>query len=579
MAVERAEKSDKVAEPKHETASLTVPNSDMATAQRDQKKDQPNVIEDNKIRFDQVASLYGPQGVNREFATPLNGQAVGDANPQVKPVGDAQPKPIGDAQPNPLNDKTAPVTDNGAPIRPSDIQQQKTRLENLTSGMTPDQAAEVHKDMAAIENRKPPLDAKQVNDIYNYTSNVLEYKDGKTNLSENERNQLAGSILHNASLRTGLDQGFHNTCNVTTLERRLNITNPAEAARIVSQVAVDGEYKSNGKTIYADKASLKMDSEAAIKFGDQRMDGKRDYASQVFDQATVNDYWQRQNPPLRYSQERPTGQGDTGERLRREDGREVNGPDGKPMRQPALSADAMAEIGSRLGFKGQYIIANADVAGDHNTNGAQKVHSYQEFSDALTANKPPAIIMVNANDKLFGGTGDKGGAGGWHVVNVSDYQAGPPAKVFMTNQWGEANNKWVNVSDLYNATLPSNAGRVDDNGQGGGQGDRGQGGQGDRGQGGQGGQGGDQGGRHGWSRNDGVMREDDFQNWKKHMQLEDEQQNEHKDKKPAQKVEGDPQTQIGSLENLLQAAHERHDVETENLLRQQVESLRATAGN
>jgi len=64
-------------------------------------------------------------------------------------------------------------------------------------------------------------------------------------LSADERNQLAGSILHNASLRTGIDQGFHNTCNVTTLERRLNITNPAEAARIVSEVGLTGQFKSN----------------------------------------------------------------------------------------------------------------------------------------------------------------------------------------------------------------------------------------------------------------------------------------------------------------------------------------------
>jgi len=33
-------------------------------------------------------------------------------------------------------------------------------------------------------------------------------------------------------------------------------------------------------------------------------------------------------------------------------------------------------------------------------------HNYQEFSDALTSGNPPAIIMVNANDKLFGGNGD-----------------------------------------------------------------------------------------------------------------------------------------------------------------------------
>ena len=556
---ETAEKFDKpkeTANPGHSALAYT--NHDMATAQSaGRHTENPNVVEGGQVKF---TDIYGPQGVNKDLATPL---AVAQFKENNLPT-DAKPAVVA-----PVVDKTGAVTDNAAPINPADVQVQKTRLEHLTQGMTTDQAAEVQKDMKAIENRKPPLTADQVNKIYDSTSKLLENPNNSSPLSADERNQLAGSILHNASLRTGLDQGFHNTCNVTTLERRLNITNPAEAARIVSEVGLTGEYKSlkDGKMIKLDAASLSEDRESKLAFGDARTDGKRDYASQIFDQATINDYWQHQKPPLYYSQRAPEGQSDTGERLRFANHQEVPGPDGKPMRQPALSTDAMAEIGKSLGFTGQYIISNAEVGGPNNTDGSSKVHNYQEFSDALTSGKPPAIIMVNANDKLFGGTGDNGGSGGWHVVNVSDYQAGPPAKIFMTNQWGSENNKWVNVSDLYNATLPSNAGRVDQNGQGGSDRGQGQGGS-DRGQ--------DQGGKGGWSRNDGVMRDEDYRKWRQDLF---DKSWKNSDENPLKKnPQLDPQAQIEPLQAMLKEAQNKNESFQVEIIQKQIQDIMATTG-
>ena len=177
--------------------------------------------------------------------------------------------------------------------------------------------------------------------------------------------------------------------------------------------------------------------------------------------------------------------------------------------------------------------------------------------------------MVNANDKLFGGTGDKGGAGGWHVVTASNYEAGPPARVFMTNQWGSENNKWVNVSDLYNSTLANNAGRVDQNGNqggrdqggdnGGNQRGRNQGGdnggnQGGRNQGGD--NGGNQGGtdQRGWSRNDGVMRDEDYRKWRQDLfdQYTKKDDPNHKQNKTT--VE-----QLAPLQSMLDDARTKND--------------------
>lgn len=555
--VETAEKTEKasVREAPHSTANISVSNTEMAAA-RTPTEPRPNVVQDGQLQF---SNIYGPTGVSPELATPLKAGKPGESGAK-----------LGDGT-TPVTDKTGNPTDNPASVS-NDAAVIKSRqdLMKLTDGMTADQRAEVEKDIKAIESRNPPLSADQVRGIYDSTSKLLRNDGGHSPLSADERNQLAGSILHNASLRTGTDQGFHNTCNVTTLERRLNVTNPAEAARIVSEVGLTGQFQSSdGKMIKLDAASLHEDRESSLKFGDQQTDGKRNYASQLFDQATVNDYWQHQKPPLFYSQVAPTSQSDTGERLKYANGQEVMGPDGKPMRQPALSVDAMADIGKRLGFSGNYIISNADVGGPDKTDGTAKVHSYQEFSDALTSGKPPAIIMVNANDKLFGGNGDKGGSGGWHVVSVSDYKAGPPPQVFMNNQWGSANNKWVNVSDLYNATLPSNAGRVDEGGrqqQGGGD------------QGGQGGQqgGGDQGGnRRGWSRNDGVMRDEDYKTWRQDVF---DKAWKDMDENPLKKHPNlDPSVQIAPLQSMLDDAVSRHDSLQEGILRNRIENIRASS--
>lgn len=536
--VETAEKVEKSVKEAPSAANLTMTNESMATATRVPAEARANVVQaDGKLQF---GNIYGPEGVNPEIATPL-AAAARPGDPVVR-TGD------GKIVPAKVTDNVGTPTDNPASVsNDAGVIKSRQDLAQLTDGMTPDQKREVQANFAAIENRKPPLSAEQVKSIYDSTAKLLRNEGDQSPLSSNERNQLAASILHNASLRTGLDQGFHNTCNVTTLERRLNITNPAEAARIVSEVGLTGQFRSkDGQVIKLDAASLHEDNESRLQFGDRAADGKRNYASQLFDMAQVNNYWQHQKPPLFYSQVPPTGQSDTGERLTYANGTEVKGPDGKPMRQPALSTDAMAEIGNDLGFTGKFIISNADVAGRGPSDGTAKVRNYQEFTDALTNGQPPAIIMVNSNDRLFGGNGDKGGSGGWHVVNVSDYKAGPPAQVFMTNQWGSANNKWVNVSDLYNATLPTNTGRVGADGQGGGQTDQGGGQQG----------GGDQGGgRRGWSRNDGVMRDEDFQSWKKTL-VEPTDENKPK---PQQQLR---EQQILPLqEKLKQAIEDRDDAQ------------------
>ncbi len=213
----------------------------------------------------------------------------------------------------------------------------------------------------------------------------------------------------------------------------------------------DGKPIKDGDPVHVnlDPNSLHPDGETNFRSGKlDANDGNRNYASQVFDMATVNDYWQKQHPPAIYTQTNARdGQGDTGERLMYANGQEMRGPDGRPMRQPGLGTEAMAQIGKDVGLEGNFVVSTKQFqeSGEPGEKGEHRTQTYDEFKKALTDN-PTSIIALNAKDKLFTGTENKGGAQGGHVVTVSDFKKGEngqPDEVYMRNQWGSENNKWV----------------------------------------------------------------------------------------------------------------------------------------
>ena len=509
---------------------------------------QPEAIRPDGTMDFSATSIYGKNSHGLETTV-----AAAQARPAEVAAPQAPGRP-GDVQ-RAGNDALPKPSDTLASgVNPADVAQSKEKLEHA---IAPDRQKEFQEQMNTIEHRNPPLTADQINQIYDKTTQLLTNPDNTSQLNQAERTQLASSMLKDIAHPNETDQGFHNTCNVTTLEKRLNAQDPVKFANMVTEVGLTGQYTApDGKAIKLDAASLHPDAEAGYNANDSRTDGARNYASQIFDVATINEYWQHQQPPLSYSQVRPTGQGDTGERLTYPNGQEVKGPDGKPMRSPGLSTEAMGQIGKDLGMSGQYIISNAATDGPNNGAGTDKVENIDQFNAALAASKPPAIIMVNAGNLLFSGSGEQ--PDGWHVVTASNYKEGPPAMVFMSNQWGEKNDKWVSVADLYSATLPNNApgggGRRDDGGQG--DGGQGQGG-GQRGDGGQG-QGG---GQRGWSRNDEVIRDEPYREWRQDLF---DNYWKHSDQNPLNNPQNqnkpvDVQTQVSPLKAMLADAASRQD--------------------
>jgi hypothetical protein len=96
------------------------------------------------------------------------------------------------------------------------------------------------------------------------------------------------------------------------------------------------------------------------------------------------------------------------------------------------------------------------------SDGVTRVKSEQELNEALAQakkdGKMPLIVTVNSNLEPFwtdSGGGTAGGSGGRHVVTITDYIDGTPAKVTIDNQWGKGADhdatKPLSVHDLYQA--------------------------------------------------------------------------------------------------------------------------------
>ena len=291
----------------------------------------------------------------------------------------------------------------------------------------------------------PPSD---LNRTLEATANLLEGH-GEKPLSQKDRVWLATSLMHSLNHCDRVDQGFHNTCNVTAISKILMATGAAVVAEMISSTALNGYYRAvDGKRIAIDAQSLEPDKEAV---GGETSDAKRNYASQVFDLVAINNYWQRHFPPFSYIQRESTGAGDTGERLLNAFGQAIRSPDGSYFHQPNLDCRAMIAIGRELGIEQDFLVANSKIDGAAGVlvNSEEKLG--QTLKNMLNDGHP-AMIFVHSGNKLF--TGKYGiGGGGWHVVTVDSYDAST-GKFHLSNQWGARNDQMVSTADLYDSTLP-----------------------------------------------------------------------------------------------------------------------------
>jgi hypothetical protein len=311
-------------------------------------------------------------------------------------------------------------------------------------------------DMRSFEERaqRENLPAEEVSKTYDQMSKLLEANEAKVS-AENRVLAAQGLMSHLANPET-IYQGQHNTCNVSTLEVRDSTKHPSTMASIMTDVAISGAWTAtDGKRIALDDRSLVPGAEERT-FPPQ--DGDRTFATQLLNNALVNDVSQRRVPPEIYWQETPSFPHDTGERRRYVDtGETIMKTDAAgnrvPWASPHMFSEEISQEQTRLAGDQKVVIENSVYASYDKLNELVRVSSIDELSAALRQMKQegkfPAVIAVDCNHPAFGGDGTKPGQG--HVVSISDYDP-VTQQVRIVNQWGHNYNKWMPAKDVYEAT-------------------------------------------------------------------------------------------------------------------------------
>lgn len=268
-------------------------------------------------------------------------------------------------------------------------------------------------------------------------------------VGESERIQLAKLVLQNAAFPNRIDQGNHNTCNVTTLETRCYSRYPSIAAGVVADIALTGQFKTADGTMVK-LESLEKDFESRL----YRIDGgSRNYASQLFQMVAINAYWSRQDHMpngkyagrgnIVYAQESSRGNS-TGEYILNKGVSPAQrftlkngGADG-----PQIDVEELVDINNQIVGKEE-----DDLILERNSSARKKgivsIDSSADLRRVLTRlkaeNKFPVVLVVDAAMPPFSSGSDQASRFARHGVTVTDYDS-VNDKVTIDNQYGKAND-------------------------------------------------------------------------------------------------------------------------------------------
>lgn len=304
--------------------------------------------------------------------------------------------------------------------------------------MSKEDNAEFVKWMRAFDDRKGVSTAERAGTLLQ----VYRVMTSEGKMPEPDRLLLARLVVQNAAMPNRIDQGNHNTCNVTSLETRTYTRTPSIAAAVVADLAVNGFLvTANGRNITV--PSLDKDFEAQL----YRFDSSaRNYASQLFQLGAVNVHWANQDTMpdgkfagkgnIRYGQEKSSG-GKTGEYI---ENTSVNPPQRFTLKRgdadaPQLDVDELIYINEQITGKRE-----DDLILERNSyskkKGVVSVDSPADLRSTLTRlkneNKFPCLLIVDAAMPPFGSDANRFAR---HAVTITDYDPATD-RISVDNQYG-----------------------------------------------------------------------------------------------------------------------------------------------
>ena len=321
------------------------------------------------------------------------------------------------------------------------------------------------------------LPDSEVAQTFAEVSRILEASGPGQPMTSRERARLATGIMRGAAYPESGNQGGHNTCNMQVLENRGYTREPSRNARLLADVATTGKFvAADGTVVRMDPADLRAHGEGAKN--PFRGENVRSYASQIFQVTAGNAFHTRENegkvPPgdTRYTQVKPNGPSDSGERLI-DYNRSAMGDKSKNSPGDAATVLGINETAYLLNGRSEdNVFIASDAVGDGKAPKSVTFTSPQELIERLTAaqseDKPMSVgLAVFANSQPFYDLLKQNGLTPFdgdpkvarflqdgHAVRIVGFDP-KTGMAQLDNQWGDENdrvNKPINVYDLYNAT-------------------------------------------------------------------------------------------------------------------------------
>lgn len=265
----------------------------------------------------------------------------------------------------------------------------------------------------AYVRNHPDVDRRAVAEIHRQFHNkpevldkfyaALSEIDSAKNLSKKEQADLRRGLMHHVAYPAELYQGNSWCCNVAVIEREMAMNMPDRYVQTVTKALSDGELTlANG-----DKISLK---DCNLREPDST---GRDMPTRVFHTLALHAKYQ----PKYTFRNTPDGAG----RLVPRDG------EAQQASFNGLDMDDIVDARYKLTGEKKAVVSVTTV---DDLVTAWEANGSRSMIIAVNADQPPFTENMAA---MFGGpTASRPN----HVVNISRIDAGPPAMVYMQNQWG-----------------------------------------------------------------------------------------------------------------------------------------------
>jgi hypothetical protein len=364
------------------------------------------------------------------------------------------------------------LRDNAAnPNNGMDAQQQKVLNESIDQIMN----NKIKDANGNLVDRQPPLTEAQQAELLHQANRMFDpanaERAAKMGLDQKDRNAAVTAMMHDSAQPDDINQGQHNTCNVTTVAKVAAMTQPEKQAQTYVDMFTNANGNSTvtigGENVRFDANSLQNDRETDRAMTDGNI-GKGDWSmfTKGISHAYVNAYTQQDGKGELYVQGTPgqEGRSDTGERRLQimadgSIGGAARKSDGTVDNSPGMGVDAVAEV-SRQVTGNDSMLANQSRFGFRDQS-VDNIRNAADLDKAWEANGgKPMIAAVDTSHGMFQATG-VGGYGGGHVVTITGRrEAGtnpdgtPKYEYQMANSWGDKYDGWVSGDQLAAAMNP-----------------------------------------------------------------------------------------------------------------------------